>query len=368
MAYIFLLAQRSKKEKNTVVFLINSELLLCSKTTTRPSFFFFCISTTSAVHHRYPFQHADTMAALPQGPLPTDMEQSVLDIIHDVGVSSVTKKILRKRLEAKYNIEFESHAAALDAMVNKLMMTPEIQRELAKVQQVKESVSARRAGVKRSSSSDKKAKKESKKENKREKKEKKPEDYPKAALSAYFIFVNDNRDKVKEKNPDMKVTQVLSELGSMWKVLSEDEKARYQALADEDKKRFDSEMEAYIAKGGKVFKRGGKSSKSGKKKEKDPNAPKRAMSAYFFFAGDYRAKHPGIPAKQQMAEAGAAWGKMSEEEKRPYEELAAKDRKRYEAERAAQGGSKASAKAEASESSESSASSSDSSSDSEDSD
>jgi high mobility group protein B2 len=301
------------------------------------------------------------MSELPAGPLPTDLEQSTLQIMHDVGLSSLTKNILRKRLEAKYKIEFASHAAEVDKVVSKLMMTPEIQRELAKIQQEKESASTRRAGAKRSSSSDKKSKKESKKESKREVKEKKPEDYPKAALSAYFIFVNDNRDKVKEKNPDMKLTQVLSEVGSMWKALSESEKARYEKLAVEDKKRFEADMEAYIANGGKVFKRGGKSSKSGKsKKEKDPNVPKRAMSAYFFFAGEYRTKHPGTPAKQQMSEAGAAWGKMSEEEKKPYEELAAKDRQRYEAERAAHGGAKSAAKMEESESASSSDSSSDS--------
>ncbi|KPA80415.1 putative high mobility group protein-like tdp-1 [Leptomonas pyrrhocoris] len=299
------------------------------------------------------------MAELPTGPLPTDLEQSMLQIMHDVGLSSLTKNILRKRLEAKYKIEFASHAAEVDKTVSKLMMTPEIQRELAKIQQEKDSVSARRAGAKRSASSDKKSRKEEKKENKREVKAKKPEDYPKAALSAYFIFVNDNRDKVREKNPEMKLTEILSEVGSMWKALSESEKARYQKLADEDKKRFDADMAAYTAKGGKVFKRSVKSSKKAKK-EKDPNAPKRAMSAYFFFAGDYRAKHTGIPAKQQMTEAGVAWGKMSEEEKKPYEELAAKDRKRYEAERAGHGGAKSSAKADASESESSSDSGSDS--------
>lgn len=305
------------------------------------------------------------MSELPAGPLPTDLEQTVLEIMHDVGLSSLTKNILRKRLEAKYNIEFTSHTAEVDKVVAKLMTTPEIQRELAKIQQEKESISPRRAGTKRSASSDKKSKKEPKKESKREVKEKKPEDYPKAALSSYFIFVNEHRDQVKEKNPNWKLTQVLSEVGAMWKALSDDEKARYQKLADEDKKRFDADMEAYLAKGGSVFKRGGKATKGKRaKKEKDPNAPKRAMSAYFYFAGDYRTKHAGVPAKQQMSEAGAAWGKMSEEEKKPYEELAAKDRQRYEAERAAQGGAKASGTAAASASD----SSSDSSSDSEDSD
>lgn len=267
------------------------------------------------------------MSALPNGSIPADLEKSMLEIMHDVGLSTLSKNTLRRRLEAKYKMDFTPFTAEVDRLVGKLMTTPEIQRELAKIQKEKEDISARRLKRERSPSGTKKSKD---KESARGK-EKKPDDYPKGALSPYIIFVNENREKLKAKHPDMKNTELLSEMGNLWRKVTEEEKGRYQKLADEDKLRYDRDMAAYIARGGAVFKRGGKKAKKASK-EKDPKAPKRALTAYFFFASDYRAKHANIPAKQQMTEAGAAWGKMSAEEKKPYEELAAKDKKRYEAE------------------------------------
>ncbi|CAJ1990557.1 TDP1 / high mobility group protein [Leishmania donovani] len=295
------------------------------------------------------------MSALPNGSIPADLEKSMLEIMHDVGLSTLSKNTLRRRLEAKYKMDFTPLTAEVDRLVGKLMTTPEIQRELAKIQKEKEDVSARRLKRERSPSSTKKSKKD--KESARGKKEKKPDDYPKGALSPYIIFVNENREKLKAKHPDMKNTDLLSEMGNLWKKASEEEKSRYQKLADEDKLRYDREMAAYIARGGAVFKRGGKKAKR-EKKEKDPQAPKRALTAYFFFASDYRAKHANIPAKQQMSEAGAAWGKMSAEEKKPYEELAAKDKKRYEAECSGRGSKPSQPKAADSASSSSADSSS----------
>ncbi|KAG5490471.1 hypothetical protein JKF63_00591 [Porcisia hertigi] len=290
--------------------------------------------------------------------IPADLEKSMLEIMHDVGLATLTESMLRQRLEAKYKIDFVPFAAELKRLIKKLMSAPGIQRELAKVQKEKEDASARRVKRERSSNSHKKTKNE--KENKREKKEKKPDDYPKGALSAYIIFVNENREKLKKQNPDMKNTELLSEMGSLWKKASEEEKNRYQKLAEEDKLRYDREMAAYVSRGGAVFKRGSNKVKKAKK-EKDPNAPKRALTAYFFFASDYRAKHPEIPAKQQMSEAGAAWGKLSADEKKPYEELAAKDKKRYEAQCAARGSKQSQSKdADSASSSSADSSSSDS--------
>ncbi|CAJ1029488.1 DEK C terminal domain/HMG-box domain/HMG (high mobility group) box/Protamine and protamine like, putative [Leishmania lindenbergi] len=293
------------------------------------------------------------MSGLPNGTIPADLEKSMLEIMHDVGLSTLSKNTLRRRLEAKYNMDFTPLTAEVDRLVGKLMTTPEIQRELAKIQKEKEDVSARRSKRGRSVSS---AKKSNEKASKRDKKEKKPDDYPKGTLSPYIIFVNENREKLKAQNPDMKNTELLAEMGNLWKKISEAEKSRYQKLSDEDKLRYDREMAAYIARGGAVFKRGGKKAKA--VKEKDPKAPKRALTAYFFFASDYRSKHADVPAKQQMTEAGAAWGKMSTDEKKPYEELAAKDKKRYEAECAARGSKPSQPKAADSASSSSADSSS----------
>ena len=66
----------------------------------------------------------------------------------------------------------------------------------------------------------------------------------------------------------------------------------------------------------------------------DPNAPKRALSAYFCFTADVRAKvkaELGDDAKiTDVAKAlGAKWKKLSDKQKAPYVKKNEKDKKRY---------------------------------------
>jgi len=76
---------------------------------------------------------------------------------------------------------------------------------------------------------------------------------------------------------------------------------------------------------------------SGKKK-KDPNAPKRGLSAYMFFANDNRDKvredNPGIKFGEVGKLLGERWKELTDKEKGPYEAKAAADKKRYEKEKA----------------------------------
>ncbi|KAL2829664.1 high mobility group box domain-containing protein [Aspergillus cavernicola] len=75
------------------------------------------------------------------------------------------------------------------------------------------------------------------------------------------------------------------------------------------------------------------------RKKKDPNAPKRGLSAYMFFANDNRDKvredNPGISFGQVGKMLGEKWKALSEKDRKPYDEKAATDKKRYEDEKAA---------------------------------
>ncbi|KAL4868883.1 hypothetical protein BDV12DRAFT_168818 [Aspergillus spectabilis] len=75
------------------------------------------------------------------------------------------------------------------------------------------------------------------------------------------------------------------------------------------------------------------------RKKKDPNAPKRGLSAYMFFANDNRDKvreeNPGITFGQVGKMLGEKWKALSDKDRKPYEEKAATDKKRYEDEKAA---------------------------------
>ncbi|EFP78745.1 Non-histone chromosomal protein 6 [Puccinia graminis f. sp. tritici] len=74
------------------------------------------------------------------------------------------------------------------------------------------------------------------------------------------------------------------------------------------------------------------------KKEKDPNAPKRPLSAYMYFSQDWRERikteNPDVSFGEIGRLLGLKWKGLSEEEKKPYEDMASRDKKRHEAEKA----------------------------------
>ena len=64
---------------------------------------------------------------------------------------------------------------------------------------------------------------------------------PKRPLSSYMYFCQDRRESIKAANEGMNGKDITSELGRVWKSLSEDAKAPYEAKAATDKVRFESE-------------------------------------------------------------------------------------------------------------------------------
>lgn len=73
------------------------------------------------------------------------------------------------------------------------------------------------------------------------------------------------------------------------------------------------------------------------RRKKDPNAPKRALSAYMFFANENRdiikAENPDVSFGQVGKLLGEKWKALSPEEKEPYEAKAKADKRRYESEK-----------------------------------
>merc|ERR1712173_540576 len=51
---------------------------------------------------------------------------------------------------------------------------------------------------------------------------------PKKPLSAYFLFSQEERLKVKAENPDYSITEVAKELGKRWASLNPDIKSSYE--------------------------------------------------------------------------------------------------------------------------------------------
>jgi hypothetical protein len=97
---------------------------------------------------------------------------------------------------------------------------------------------------------------------------------PKKPLSAYFLFSQDERLKVKAEYPDYSITEVAKELGRRWASIDPAVKVQYEQRYQESRKQYEQAMTAYKPQ----------------KKKKDPNAPKQPLSAYFIFSSEERQK------------------------------------------------------------------------------
>ncbi|KAE9550165.1 hypothetical protein FO519_006625 [Halicephalobus sp. NKZ332] len=64
---------------------------------------------------------------------------------------------------------------------------------------------------------------------------------PKRALTAYFLWLNQNRESLKK--PGMTATQVAKAAGEAWRNLTD--KSKWEKMAEEDKKRYEKELAAY---------------------------------------------------------------------------------------------------------------------------
>ena len=74
--------------------------------------------------------------------------------------------------------------------------------------------------------------------------------------------------------------------------------------------------------------------KNAKKAKKDPNAPKRPRTAYIFFCEDQRvavkAKTPTMSQTELMSKLGEMWKALTEKKKVKFNDMAVKDKARYE--------------------------------------
>lgn len=160
---------------------------------------------------------------------------------------------------------------------------------------------------------------------------------PRGKMSSYAFFVQTCREEHKKKHPGEQVVfaEFSKKCSEKWKAMSAKEKQRFEEMAEKDKGRFEKEMASFEKSGGGG---GGKGAKGGKgKRKKDPNAPKRALSAFFCFCNDERPKvkaaHPGYSVGDIAKELGRRWESCPNKSK--YEAMANKDKERYEREMAA---------------------------------
>ncbi|CAJ1937734.1 unnamed protein product [Cylindrotheca closterium] len=200
-------------------------------------------------------------------------------------------------------------------------------------------------------------------------------DAPKRPTSSYMYFAKETRSEVVSKYPDAKPTEVTTMMGAMWKQLDAKAMKKFEKMAEADRERYAAEKAVYDAKvtvkkaeaeqeeiarfeqekkeamellesskqlsgemiiqnvGGEAMSVVSDLSNKSKKK-KDPNAPKRALTAYnFFFTQNRESIKSKLPAEstntELMSEIGRQWKALAESKKQKYNKMAEKDKVRY---------------------------------------
>lgn len=158
------------------------------------------------------------------------------------------------------------------------------------------------------------------------------------------MFMAEKRPEFAKACAGKKASEV-SKLGSeSWSKLSDAQKAPYQKKYEEKKAQFDKEMAAFLAAGGEktkgevALRNERRKAKLGiEKKVKDPNAPKKPAGGGYgvFLAENRESITKSLPAGSKITDvskaAGAQWKKLSDAQKKPYEEKFLKKQEEYQA-------------------------------------
>merc|ERR1712018_77679 len=148
-------------------------------------------------------------------------------------------------------------------------------------------------------------------------------------MNSYAFFVKICREEHAKRYPDEPVDfrEFTKKCAERWKLMTDKEKNKFNHMAELDRKRFSTEMTAYSANNPDGMK------KKRTRKAKDPRAPKRSMSAFFWFAQDERPKvraaNPNFAVGDIAKELGRRWADANPKTKSIYEAKAEKDRERY---------------------------------------
>lgn len=175
------------------------------------------------------------------------------------------------------------------------------------------------------------AKKRRNKQGGKQKKKKDP-NKPKRNMSAYFLYSNASRERVKKENPSASFGDLARIISEQFKSLSPEEKKVWEKKAEKDKQRYEKEMRQYVAPDDDSDDGG----KKKKKSKKDPNAPKRNMSAFFLYSNAMRSAFKNANPDASFGDLAriisAAFKELPNHERQEWERKAEADKIRYQRE------------------------------------
>lgn len=165
---------------------------------------------------------------------------------------------------------------------------------------------------------------------------------PKKILSAWQIFYSEFLEQCKQQNPKLNIPEVAKEAGLRWANMKPDEREAYNTKASDKKAEYGKLFDDWLATLSRedyerenAFRKAQRTAgKSRKADLKDPNKPKRPMSAYFFYQQHLKQLPNSTDvvfggetnATKQASIAGSRWRNLREDEKKEFHELATQDR------------------------------------------
>ena len=71
---------------------------------------------------------------------------------------------------------------------------------------------------------------------------------PKGIVSCSLYFALEFRPSVRDEFGDISNAEVTKKLGEKWRAASEEQKAKFVLLAEEDKRRYEQEMQVWLSR------------------------------------------------------------------------------------------------------------------------
>ena len=134
----------------------------------------------------------------------------------------------------------------------------------------------------------------------------KDENRPKRPMTAYFLWLNENRNKLKEEYPSLSLTELTKKAGELWKEEIKD-KSKWEAEAFRLKRKYDEDMAAYKASGGGEITTSSKKSKPTKKS--NVSSPAKSSSSSAFKSREY--------IEEDSSDSSSSSGSDSDKKKKP---------------------------------------------------
>lgn len=162
---------------------------------------------------------------------------------------------------------------------------------------------------------------------------------PKKGKSSYNLYFQAMHDKMKTENPNMTFGELSKQLGQNFKSLPVEDKKHWEDLAKEDRKRvMETNLLAEVnasLNASSIAAITKPPQKRSRKQKRDADAPKKNLTSYIYFSNSIRETMKQRCPEATFCELGKLMGmefkKLTADQRKVFDELAAKDKIRYDA-------------------------------------